>query len=323
MLHRTVKENDVNKDKWIGVGGHFEEGESPEECLLREVREETGFTLKSYKFRGLVTFLSGNGETEYMSLFTSDAFEGEPVLCDEGVLEWVDIEEVWNLNIWEGDKIFFRLLEERENFFSLKLVYDGKDGLVSADLDGKPMELFDILNEDGSKSGLVRERGVAHRQGSFHGTVHMWIVRPNHKSGYDILLQKRSAWKDSHPGCYDISSAGHIAAGDDRLSAAYREMKEELGIVANPDKLYYVGTHRGTYESQFHGKVFRDNELSTIFIYTGLRDHDEVILDTAEVESVCWIDYEECRQMIKENSFENCIYEKEFEMVGDYLGILK
>ena len=118
MLHRTVKKNDVNKDKWIGVGGHFEVDESPEECLLREVKEETGYTLTSYQYRGIVTFVSGGGVTEYMSLFTADGFKGEPIPCDEGELEWVDIEEVWHLNIWEGDKIFFRLLDEQKEFFS-------------------------------------------------------------------------------------------------------------------------------------------------------------------------------------------------------------
>lgn len=141
MLHRTVKKNDVNKDKWIGVGGHFETDESPEECLLREVREETGYTLTSYRYRGIVTFVSGNGVTEYMSLFTADGFEGEPCVCDEGKLEWVDKKDIWKLNIWEGDKIFFRLMDEDCGFFSLKLVYDGHDKLVSASLNGKPMEL--------------------------------------------------------------------------------------------------------------------------------------------------------------------------------------
>ena len=137
MLHRTVKKNDVNKDKWIGVGGHFEKDESPEECLLREVKEETGYTLTSYRYRGLVTFISGKGQTEYMSLFTADGFEGEPIACDEGELVWVDIDEIENLNIWEGDKIFFRLLAENREFFSLKLVYDAEDQLIEAALDGK------------------------------------------------------------------------------------------------------------------------------------------------------------------------------------------
>ena len=138
MLHRTVKENDINKDKWIGVGGHFEADESPEECLIREVKEETGYTLTSYRYRGIVTFVSGNGITEYMSLFTADGFEGEETDCDEGELEWVDIDRIHELNIWEGDKIFFRLMEEECDFFSLKLVYDGQDQLISVSLNGKP-----------------------------------------------------------------------------------------------------------------------------------------------------------------------------------------
>lgn len=137
MLHRTVKKKDVNKDKWIGVGGHFELGESPEECVCREVLEETGYRLTSYRFRGLVTFLSGDGVTEYMSLFTADGFEGEEIACDEGELEWVPIEKIGELNLWEGDKIFLRLLAEDAPFFSLKLVYDGHGGLVEAVLNGK------------------------------------------------------------------------------------------------------------------------------------------------------------------------------------------
>ena len=141
MLHRVVKKNDVNKDKWIGVGGHFEQDESPEECLLREVREETGYTLTSYRFRGIVTFVSGDGVTEYMHLFTADGFEGTPAECDEGVLEWVPKGQIDDLNIWEGDKIFFRLLTEEAPFFSLKLVYNGSGGLVSAALNGSAMEL--------------------------------------------------------------------------------------------------------------------------------------------------------------------------------------
>ena len=138
MLHRTVKKNDVNQDKWIGVGGHFEEDESPEECLLREVKEETGYELLSYRYRGLLTFISGTGVTEYISLFTADQFTGEPIPCNEGQLEWVDKARITELNIWEGDEIFLRLLQERETFFSMKLVYEGGDKLVSVTLDGKP-----------------------------------------------------------------------------------------------------------------------------------------------------------------------------------------
>ena len=141
MLHRTVKEKDVNKNKWIGVGGHFEENESPEECLLREVKEETGYTLTSYRYRGIVTFISGNGVTEYMSLFTADEFYGTQIECDEGQLEWVDIDKVENLELWEGDKIFLRLLRDSGEFFSLKLVYDGHDKLISASLNGEKIDI--------------------------------------------------------------------------------------------------------------------------------------------------------------------------------------
>lgn len=142
MLHRVRKENDVNKDKWIGVGGHFEHQESPEECVFREVYEETGYRLTSYQYRGLITFVYGKDITEYMSLFTADGFEGEPHDCDEGVLEWVEKDKIFDLNIWEGDKIFFQLLEKEQNFFSLKLVYNEENQLEYVALNGKPMSSY-------------------------------------------------------------------------------------------------------------------------------------------------------------------------------------
>ena len=134
MLHRIKKEHDINKDKWVGVGGKFEEGETPEECLLREVKEETGVTLTSYRLRGCITFISDEWGSEYMFLYTADAYEGElrpdkMKNCEEGELTWVPKAEIENLNIWEGDKIFFRLLETESRFFSLKLRYQG-DKLV-------------------------------------------------------------------------------------------------------------------------------------------------------------------------------------------------
>ncbi len=127
MLHRTVKKRDPNEGKWIGVGGHLEEGESPEDCLVREVREETGLTLKKWKFRGLVTFVSDRWETEYMCLYTSDCFQGELLNCPEGELAWIRKEEVQNLRLWEGDRVFLKLLEEEEGFFSVKLSYRGEE----------------------------------------------------------------------------------------------------------------------------------------------------------------------------------------------------
>lgn len=126
MLHRIKKKNDENHDKWIGVGGKFEAGESPEECLLREVKEETGLTLTSYRFRGIVTFVSDEWGTEYMHLYTADAYTGEMQLCSEGELVWIPKKEIENLNLWEGDKEFLRLLEQETGFFSLKLRYEGE-----------------------------------------------------------------------------------------------------------------------------------------------------------------------------------------------------
>ena len=322
MLHRVVKKNDVNKDKWIGVGGHFEHGESPEECLLREVKEETGYTLTSWKYRGIVTFVYGEDVIEYMSLYTADAFTGEPIECDEGVLEWVGKDRIGELNLWEGDRIFFRLLDEREEFFSLKLVYNKSDVLEYAALDGVPMELFDVINPDGSKTGVVKERGVAHREGALHATVHTWIVRPNDKSGYDVLLQKRSLCKDSNPGSYDISSAGHVDAGDETLESALRELQEELGIQAAKGELMEVGTHRGQFEAVFHGRLFKDNELSTVYLYQKPVDIEKLTLQESEVSEVIWMDFAQCREKIKNKSLPNCIYLEEFDMIGEKLGIL-
>jgi len=138
MLHRVKKAVDENAGKWIGVGGGFEEGESPEDCLLREVYEETGMRLITWRFRGIVTFVSDEWGTEYMHLFTSENFAGELRECAEGVLVWKKRSEILSLPLWEGDKIFLRLLEEGHPFFSLKLRYHG-DELVEAVLDGKPL----------------------------------------------------------------------------------------------------------------------------------------------------------------------------------------
>ena len=142
MLHRVKKKNDINHDKWIGVGGKFEDKESPEECMLREALEETGLTLTAYRYRGIVTFVSSEYETEYMHLFTADAWTGSLIECSEGTLEWVQKEDVPALPIWEGDKIFLRLLAEDAPFFSLKLSYEG-ERLTAAVLDGKPLPLGD------------------------------------------------------------------------------------------------------------------------------------------------------------------------------------
>ncbi|MBR2848567.1 MAG: 8-oxo-dGTP diphosphatase [Clostridia bacterium] len=137
MLHRTKKENDENHDKWIGIGGKFEAGESPEDCLLREVIEETGLSLRTFRYRGIVTFVSDSLEaTEYMHLFTSSDFSGELKECDEGELEWLKKEKLYEFTLWEGDRIFLDLLDTDEPFFSLKLMYSGET-LTNAFLNGR------------------------------------------------------------------------------------------------------------------------------------------------------------------------------------------
>lgn len=131
MLHRTKKENDLNEGKWIGVGGKFEPNETPEECLLREVKEETDLTLTSYRLRAVITFVSDKWGTEYMYLFTADAFTGEIGSCNEGDLEWVDKDKILDLPTWEGDRIFLEKLLDNAGFFTVKVVYEG-DKLVES-----------------------------------------------------------------------------------------------------------------------------------------------------------------------------------------------
>lgn len=130
MLHRVKKINDVNHDKWIGVGGKCEENESPDECLLREVMEETGLELTAYSLRGIVTFVSDQCEGEYMFLYTADSFTGSLIDCDEGILEWIPRDKVMELPTWEGDRYFLEKLFSQDDFFTMKLVYEG-DKLIN------------------------------------------------------------------------------------------------------------------------------------------------------------------------------------------------
>ena len=136
MLHRVKKVNDLNQDKWIGIGGKFEDKESPEECMIREALEETGLTLIKPEYRGLLTFVSDKWPTEYIHLFYANNFSGELIECDEGNLEWVPINDIYSLPLWQGDKIFLKLIEDKAPFFSLKLQYEG-EALINAVLNGE------------------------------------------------------------------------------------------------------------------------------------------------------------------------------------------
>ena len=181
------------------------------------------------------------------------------------------------------------------------------------------MELLDIREADGSLSGKTMERTKVHEQGLLHGTSHVWIVRKNEDGRTEILLQKRAADKDAFPGCYDISSAGHIPAGDDFLQSALRELEEELGIKAQERDLIYVGQITIYYEGEFYDKPFRNHEISKVYLYSREVDEKKLHLQEEEVESVKWMDLELCLETINKDSSGYCIPVRELEMIKEYL----
>lgn len=180
------------------------------------------------------------------------------------------------------------------------------------------MELFDIRNLDGTITGEVKERSLVHQDGDLHGTVHIFITRKNGES-YEILLQKRSMNKDSFPGCYDISSAGHVSAGQDYLEAALRELEEELGITASESELHFIGYHEGMAEENFYGKPFRNHEISAVYVYDQEIDMEKLVLQEEEVESVSWFSLEECKGRAAAKDKNYCLFEDEVEMLERYL----
>ena len=182
------------------------------------------------------------------------------------------------------------------------------------------MEMIDLRREDGTKTGEVKERTLVHRDGDLHGTSHVWLVRYRPSTGSaDVLLQKRSADKDSFPGYYDISSAGHIPAGQDFLESAVRELKEELGVEAAPEDLHFLFTHLGYHEQEFYGKLFKNHEYSRVYLYECDRPEGEFWIQKSEVESVRWMDYRECLDGIRNATLKHCIFPDEFEKLAESL----
>ena len=181
------------------------------------------------------------------------------------------------------------------------------------------MEYFDVVDEAGHPTGAIVSREEAHRRGGPHRTAHVWIVRKN-AQGYDILLQKRSEEKDSFPGMYDTSSAGHIPAGDEPLDSALRELSEELGLVASSDQLHYAGTFRSRYEKQFYGSIFRDNEFTTVYVYDKPVDIRKLTLQRGEVEEVRWFNLKEVYAEIQRSRERICVPKNGLEVLIRYLG---
>lgn len=176
------------------------------------------------------------------------------------------------------------------------------------------MESLDIVNEFGIPTGETVERGAAHRLGIRHRTSHVWILR-THNRKTQVLLQKRSQNKDSYPGCYDISSAGHIPSGDDFLDSALRELKEELGVDAAAEELIYCGQRQFEYQETFHGQEFWDNQVSNVYVLWRDMAAEEFIIQKSEVDTVLWMDWDTCIDMVKNRKAPNCIWLKELEMV--------
>ena len=180
------------------------------------------------------------------------------------------------------------------------------------------MEYLDIVDRDGNPTGETVSREIAHRDGIRHRTAHVWIVRRT-GNGREILLQKRSMEKESFPGYYDTSSAGHIPAGEKPLPSALRELSEELGIGASPEQLHYAGTFRNQYEKVFHGKLFRDNEVTQVFVYDGPVEISSLTLQETEVDEVRWFGLGEVRQEIQTDRSRFCVPAASLDVLKEYL----
>lgn len=180
------------------------------------------------------------------------------------------------------------------------------------------MEYLDICDNAGLPTGEIIDRDTAHREGICHRTAHVWVIRKK-DTGYDILLQKRSMEKESFPGLFDTSSAGHIPAGSKPLPSALRELQEELGITATPEQLDYAGTFHNQYEMEFHGQPFRDNEITRVYVYQEPVDISTLTLQEAEVDEVQWFDVEEVWAEIQVSRERLCMASKGLEILREYL----
>ena len=177
------------------------------------------------------------------------------------------------------------------------------------------MEYLDIVDEKGNPTGLTIDRETAHRQGIRHRTSHVWLLRI-HNGKTQVLLQKRSLNKDSYPGCYDISSAGHIPAGHDYLESALRELKEELGVEASKDELIYCGMRQFEFRDRFHGQSFWDNQISNIYVLWRDIEEKRFTIQLSEVEAVLWMNWDKCIDMVQNDTMPNRIWIEELEMIS-------
>lgn len=183
------------------------------------------------------------------------------------------------------------------------------------------LELLDLVDENGEPTGKVKDRELVHRDGDRHRTSHVWLLR-RQNGRWQVLLQKRSAGKDSHPGCYDISSAGHIPAGVDWVPSALRELEEELGLRLGAEELHLAGVRRFAYEGVFHGQPFRDRQVSRVYYAIWEGEPQELRLQASEVSQVIWMDFDACRQAVAANAIAHCIFLEELDLLAKALQMM-
>lgn len=317
MLLRNRKSDDPNRGKWIGVGGKTEPGETPEEAARREIREETGLTVLDMQSFGRVNFISDVWEGEIMHLFLVTDFTGELTGCDEGELHWIDREKVFDLRLWDGDRIFLQYLMDGRRFGEMTLEYKG-ERLSRCFVDGEEAELFDVYGEDGKPAGYVASREYVHKRGLWHVTAHVWITRRDADNGPMLLLQLRAADKRLYPSCWDISAAGHIPTGETVREGAVRELYEELGIDVPPEQPELVGVVRNFYDDD-EGDGYHDREYSHVFLLRLDVRPEELVLDPDEVEKTVWMKYDDVLDKAKNGADGYCLIAGEMEMLRERL----
>ena len=318
MLLRNKKSNDPNEGKWIGVGGKPEQGETPEECAKREILEETGLRAAALHPCGDVFFYSDVWEDEIMHLYLVDDFSGElNAECDEGELCWIDKERIFDLNLWDGDRIFLQYMMNGRRFDRMELTYTG-ERLCSCTVDGTAVELLDVCHEDGSPAGYVASRDYVHWKGLWHTTVHIWVVEKDEEGSPSLLLQLRSADRRLYPSCWDISSAGHIPAGEDALHGAVREVGEELGLRIRPEDLAYIGTMKMTYDDDYD-EGYHDREYCRLYLLRREVDVSSMNLQEAEVEQVMTMRYDDIVKAVGDGSLHHCLKMEELEFLRQFI----
>lgn len=317
MLLRNKKSADPNEGKWIGVGGKVEPGETVRDCAAREIREETGLTATELIPWGEVYFRSDVWEDEIMYLFLVKAFEGDLTGCDEGELYWIEKDRLFDLNLWDGDRVFLKYLLLGVRFDRMELDYRG-DRLCRCAVDGREEELIDVYREDGQPAGYVATRDFVHWKGLWHATVHIWLKGRTPQGEPALLIQLRAAGKRLYPSSWDISSAGHIPAGEKPVEGALRELEEELGIHASPGELTFAGVIIMTYDDDID-QGYHDREHCYVYLLESQAEEPDFTLQASEVERVMWMPFDELYRAVERNTIRHCLFTRELDFIRPFI----